>query len=64
MLTYQWKKLVNVVFLRYNHQGSHSDWKKGQFFSQGISHRLEKLGKITQITGKVWEFQINVMYYF
>ena len=32
--------------------------------SQGILNRLEKSGKITQNTGKVREFQTNLIYYF
>ena len=32
--------------------------------SQGILNRLEKSGKITQNTGKLWEFEINVIWYF
>ena len=30
---------------------------------QGILIRLEKSGKITQNTGKIWEFQTNIIYY-
>ena len=29
--------------------------------SQGIFNRLEKSGKITQNTGKLWEFEINII---
>ena len=29
--------------------------------SQGILNRLEKSGKITQNTGKLWEFEINII---
>ena len=29
--------------------------------SQGILNRLEKLGKITQNTGKLREFEINII---
>ena len=32
--------------------------------SEGNLNRLEKSGKITQNTGKLWEFQINVICYF
>ena len=32
--------------------------------SQGILNRLEKSGKITQKTEKVWEFQKNFICYF
>ena len=32
--------------------------------SQGILNRLEKSGKITQNTGKLKEFQTNVISYF
>ena len=32
--------------------------------SQGILNRLEKSGKITQNTGKLWEFEINIIWYF
>ena len=32
--------------------------------SQGILNRLEKSGKITQNTGKYWEFQTNIICYF
>ena len=32
--------------------------------SQGILNRLEKSGKITQNTGKLREFQINIIWYF
>ena len=32
--------------------------------SQGILNRLEKSGKITQNTGKLREFQTNIIYYF
>ena len=32
--------------------------------SQGILNRLEKSGKITQNTGKLKEFEINVIWYF
>ena len=31
--------------------------------SQGILIRLEKSGKSTQNTGKIWEFQTNIIYY-
>ena len=31
--------------------------------SQGILIRLEKSGKIIQNTGKIWEFQTNIIYY-
>ena len=42
-------------------QGSHSDWKNGKAFSsQGILNRLEKSRKITQNTGKLKEFKINI----
>ena len=41
-------------------RGSHSDWKTWKngkaFSSQGILNRLEKSGKITQNTGKLWGF--------
>ena len=46
-------------------QGSHSDWKTWKngkaFSSQGILNRLEKSGKITQNTGKLKEFEINII---
>ena len=46
-------------------QGSHSDWKTWKngkaFSSQGILNRLEKSGKITQNTGKLREFEINII---
>ena len=46
-------------------QGSHSDlktWKNGKAFSiQGILNRLEKSGKITQNSGKLREFEINII---
>ena len=46
-------------------QGSHSDcktWKIGKAFSsQGILNRLEKSGKITQNTGELREFEINII---
>ena len=29
--------------------------------SQGILNRLEKSGKITQNSGKLWEFEINII---
>ena len=29
--------------------------------SQGILYRLEKSGKITQNTGKLWELEINII---
>ena len=29
--------------------------------SEGILNRLEKSGKITQNTGKLWEFEINII---
>ena len=49
-------------------QGSHSDWKTWkngkEFSSQGILNRLEKSGKITQNTGKLREFQTNIICYF
>ena len=57
-------------------QGSHSDWKnlekwEGIFQSgksQGILNRLAKSGKsqgkITQNTGKLREFQTNIIFYF
>ena len=53
-------------------QDSHSDrkaWKKWEGIfqlgkSQGILNRLEKSGKITQNTGKFWEFQTNIICYF
>ena len=55
------------------YQGSHSDglenlekWE-GIFQSgksQGILNRLEKSGKITQNTGKLREFQTNIIFYF
>ena len=49
-------------------QGSHSDWKNGKMGSleksQGILNRPEKSGKMTPNTGKVREFQSNVIYYF
>ena len=32
--------------------------------SQGILNSLEKSGKITQNTGKLWEFQTNFICYF
>ena len=32
--------------------------------SQGILNRLEKSGKITQNTGKLGEFEINIIWYF
>ena len=32
--------------------------------SLAIWNRLEKSGKITRNTGKVWEFQKNIIYYF
>ena len=32
--------------------------------SQGILNRLEKSGKITQNTGKLREFEINIIWYF
>ena len=32
--------------------------------SQGILNRLEKSGKITQNTGKLQEFEINIIWYF
>ena len=32
--------------------------------SQGILNRLEKSGKITQNTGKLREFQTNIIFYF
>ena len=32
--------------------------------SQGILNRLEKSGKITQNTGKLKEFQTNIIFYF
>ena len=32
--------------------------------SQGILNRLEKSGKITQNTGKLKEFEINIIWYF
>ena len=32
--------------------------------SQGILNRLEKSGKITQNTGKLGEFQTNIIFYF
>ena len=42
--------------------------KMGRHFqsgkSQGILNRLEKSGKITQNTGKVREFQANIICYF
>ena len=48
--------------------GLHSDWKtwdNGKAFSsqgsQGIVNRLEKSVKITQNTGKLREFQINII---
>ena len=34
------------------------------FSSRGILNRLEKSGKITQNTGKLWEFEINIIRYF
>ena len=47
-------------------QGSHSDWKKWEGIlqsgkSQEILNRLEKSGEITQNTGKLWEFEINII---
>ena len=53
-------------------QGSHLDWKtwkkwEGIFKSgksQRILNKLEKSGKIKQNTGKLKEFQTNVIYYF
>ena len=50
-------------------RGSHSDWKNGKAFSsqgesQGILNGLGKSGKITQNTGKLREFQKNVICYF
>ena len=50
-------------------QGSHSDWKTGengkafssQGKSQGIFYRLEKSGEMTQNTGKLQEFGINII---
>ena len=35
-----------------------------EFTSQEILNRQEKSGKITQNTGKVREFQTNLIYYF
>ena len=32
--------------------------------SQGIFNRLEKWEKITQNIGKLWEFEINIIWYF
>ena len=32
--------------------------------SQGILNRLEKSGKITQTTGKLMKFEINISWYF
>ena len=32
--------------------------------SQGILNRLEKSGKITQNTGKLREFELNIIWYF
>ena len=34
------------------------------FSSQGILNRLEKSGKITQNTGKLGEFEINIIWFF
>ena len=55
---------ISIGFCTYfiSIQGSHSDWKNGKAFSsQGILNRLEKSGKITQTTGKLREFQINII---
>ena len=56
------------MFLLAVSQGSHSDWKTWEngkaFSSQGIFNRLEKSGKITQNTGKLREFEINIIWYF
>ena len=54
---------------RCRQQGSHWDWKtweNGKAFSsqgkgQGILNRLEKSGKIIQNTGKLREFEINII---
>ena len=46
-------------------QGSHSDWKTWEngkaFSSQGILNRMEKSREITQNTGKLREFEINII---
>ena len=55
----------NRKYLLRGSQGSHSDWKTWEngkaFSSQGILNRLEKSGKITQNTGKLREFEINII---
>ena len=42
--------------------GRHAIFQSGK--SQGILNRLEKSGKITQNTGKLREFEINIVWYF
>ena len=49
--------------MKYIVSGFPLDWKNGKAFSsQGILNRLEKSGKITRNTGKVREFQTNVVF--